>query len=75
MKYMVGVPAGEKYLSLPLICGLAKISGLILLRFFFFLTKVSDVLSVNGTSKVGCEEYKKDISMNSVLYWGGWKVK
>ena len=31
----------------------------------FFLTKVSDVLSVNGTSKV---VRKKDISMNSVLY-------
>ena len=57
------VPGGEKYLSLPLICGLAKISGFIFKD--FFLTKVSDVLSVNGTSKVG---RKKDISMNSVLY-------
>ena len=63
------VPGGEKYLSLPLICGLAKISGVWSSK-IFFLTKVSDVLSVNGTSKVG---RKKDISMNSVLYWGGWK--
>ena len=57
------VPGGEKYLSLPLICGLAKNFWFDLLR--FFLTKVSDVLSVNGTSKV---RRKKDISMNSVLY-------
>ena len=62
------VPGGEKYLSLPLICGLAKISSFYLfLRFFLDKSVRCLLLSAhsvadNGIAIRSCEEGKYEFT-------------